>query len=153
MVFAAAAAPSSTLHVFCCLSHLTCLEVSLQPMRVMLQPCWRIEKLPILPFLEQHTGLWSVCFKSRSTWMYIIQIYRAPRYRSCKKKATGALVIRRSQGLVPKGRCFFCLHRVRSIPRSSVHKSLYFCHLGTATLGLTGLSFCSLTPKGLSSRC
>ena len=46
--------------------------------------CWRIEKLPITPFLQQHIGLWSMCFKSRSMWMSV----RAPRHGSCKKKAT-----------------------------------------------------------------
>lgn len=49
-------------------------------------------------FLDQHTGLWSMCFKSHAVWVNV----GGPSHRSHKKKATKALVIRRSQGLAAR---------------------------------------------------
>lgn len=105
--------------------------------------------MPILPFLQQHTGLWSMFFKSHGTWMNI----RALTYRCCKKKATSAPVIGRSQGLAPKeGVSSVCTgSEVSHVPQFI--NPCIFCYLGTATLSLTGLSICSLPPKGLSSGC
>lgn len=88
--------------------------------------------------------------KSHAMWRNI----RVSRPRSHKKKATRALVIKRSQGLAARqDLSSVCMVSEASpVHKLSNHLNVVLS-LGTAMLGLIGLSFCSLPPKGLSSRC